>query len=104
MCRHSLISDKQFGVGHSTSDVLTYIVQQLHNAIDEKQEARLICFDTSSAFYRVWHKSLTVKLESMGIQGKLLSWLVDHLKDTFLKVAINGIRSDAKSINTRVRQ
>ena len=80
-------------------DSLTYIVQQLYNAIVEKQEARLIYLDISRTFDRVWHKGLKVKLEPKGIHGKLLSWLNDSLKDRVLKVAINGICSGAKSIN-----
>ena len=73
----------QFGfrAGHSTGDALPYIVQQLHDAIDKKQEARLICLDSSRAFDRVWHKGLMAKLESIRIQGKLLSWLNDYLKE-----------------------
>ena len=102
MSRHSLFYDKHFGfrAGHSTGDALTYIVQQLHNA-----KARLICFDISRVFNRKWHKCLMAKhLESIGIQGKLLSWLNDYLKDKVLKVAINGICSGAKSVNAGVPQ
>ena len=83
-CRHILISDKQFGFK---------VVHNAHSAIDEKQEARLICLDISRAFDRVWHKGLMAKLESIGIQEKLPSWLNEYLKNRVLKVAINGICS-----------
>ena len=55
MCRHSLVSDEQFGfsAGHSTGDAVTYILQQLHNAIDEKQEAKLICLDICNIHFTV---------------------------------------------------
>ena len=40
ICKNRLISDKQFGfrAGYSTSDALTYISQNLHDALDKKQE------------------------------------------------------------------
>ena len=100
MCRQS--DFRQF-VFCWPGDALRYI-EQLHNAINEKQEARLIWLDISSAFDRVWHKGLIAKLESIGIHGKLLSWLNDYLKDRVLEVAMNGICSDAKSVNEGVPQ
>jgi len=92
ICKHRLISDKQFGfrAGHSTADALTYVTQNLHDAKDKRHESRLICLDISRAFDRVWHKGLIAKLEAIGLKGVLLKWIEDYLTDRELKVTISG--------------
>jgi hypothetical protein len=104
--KHRLISDKQFGfrAGHSTADALTYICQNLHNAMDKRQESRLICLDISRAFDRVWHKGLLAKLEAIGLKGTLLKWVENYLTDRKLKITINGIASSDRHINAGVPQ
>ena len=106
ICKHRLISDKQFGfrAGHSTADALTYVTQNLHDAKDKRHESRLICLDISRAFDRVWHKGLIAKLEAIGLKGVLLQWIEDYLSDRELKVTISGKTSGAKAINAGVPQ
>jgi hypothetical protein len=43
-------------------------------ALDEGKEIRVIFFDISKAFDRVWHRGLLFKLKKMGIVGNLLLW------------------------------
>ena len=50
--------------------------------------------DISKAFDRVWHKGLLQKLKQFGIQGRLLKWFENYLKDRFQRVIINGQVSD----------
>ena len=45
------------------------------------------------------HKGQTVKPETIGIQGKLIYWLTDHMNDRVLKVVMNDICPGTKSIN-----
>lgn len=106
ICKHRLISDKQFGfrAGYSTADALTYISQNLHDTMDKRQESRLICLDISRAFDRVWHRGLIAKLEALGLKGTLLNWIEDYLTNRELKVTMNGIASSAKPINAGVPQ
>ena len=106
ICKYRLISDKQFRfrAGYSTADALTYVAQNLQDALDKKQEGRLICLDISRAFDRVWHRGLIAKLEAIGMKGPLLGWIENYLADRELKVTINGITSNAQSINAGVPQ
>jgi hypothetical protein len=41
-------------------------------ALDEGKEIRVIFFDISKAFDRVWHRGLLFRLKKMGIVGNLL--------------------------------
>jgi hypothetical protein len=50
----------------------------LSKALDEGKEIRVIFFDISKAFDRVWHRGLLFKLKKMGIVGNLLLWFKDY--------------------------
>jgi hypothetical protein len=72
-------------------------------ALDEGKEIRVIFFDISKAFDRVWHRGLLFKLKKMGIVGNLLLWFKDYLTNRKQRVVINGkesswIQSFAKHI------
>ena len=58
----------------------------------------------SKAFDRVWHKGLIHKLESIGIGGKLLSFLKDYLSERYQRVIIDGQSSDPGLIKAGVPQ
>ena len=49
--------------------------------------------DVSKAFDRVWHKGLLFKLNSVGINGTLLQWFTDYLKDRKQRVVLPGVTS-----------
>ena len=64
-------------------------------ALDEGKEIRVIFFDISKAFDRVWH---------MGIVGDLLLWFKDYLTNRKQRVVINGKESSWKTVNAGVPQ
>ena len=90
--------------GDSTINQVTFLYNQLCKALDEGLEFRMIFFDISKAFDRVWHKGLIFKLQAAGIGGKLLSWFSDYLSGRSQKVVIPGGSSDFCSINAGVPQ
>ena len=52
------------------------------------KEVRAVFCDVSKAFDRVWHKGLLYKLKSAGINGNLLQWFTDYLKDRKQRVVL----------------
>ena len=50
--------------------------------------------DISKAFYRVWHTFLLFKLNSVEINGTLLQWFTDYLKDRKQGVVLPGVSSE----------
>jgi hypothetical protein len=73
-------------------------------ALDEGKEIRVIFFDISKAFDRVWHRGLLFKLKKMGIVGNLLLWFKDYLTNRKQRVVINGNESSLKTVNAGVPQ
>jgi len=57
-------------------------------------------FSMSKAFDRVWHKGLIHKLRSYGIDGNLLLWFENYLKDRLQRVSTEGYHSQFRTINT----
>ena len=91
-----LISDCQSGFlpGTSTVTQLIEIYDSFCKAVSDGKEVRVVFLDISKAFDRVWHKGLLHKLKQFGINGSLLKWFEDYLKDRFQRVIINGQFSD----------
>jgi hypothetical protein len=52
-----------------------YIVRTIYHALEQGKEVRIVFLDMSKAFDKIWHKGLLYKLEVIGIQDPLLSWL-----------------------------
>ena len=61
----NLITEHQSGftINDSTRNQLLYIANMFSKALDEGKEIRVIFFDISKAFDRVWHRGLLFKLK-----------------------------------------
>jgi hypothetical protein len=80
------------------------LVHKTHQALDDGKEVRVVFLDISNAFDRVWHTGLLFKLQKLGVQDPLLSWIKNYLCDRKQRVVIEGQSSEWKSINSRVPQ
>ena len=103
---NKLLSPHQSGFCErdSTINQLLYIYNEFSHALDEGKEIRVVFFDISKAFDRVWHQGLLFKIRNFGIQGSLLSWIKSYLSNRKQKVIINGKESTVLEINAGVPQ
>jgi hypothetical protein len=90
--------------GMSTITQLIEIYDQFCRAVSHGKDIRVVFLDISKAFDRVWHAGLLFKLKQHGIKGKLLSWLMNYLKDRQQRVTINGATSEWGDIEAGVPQ
>ena len=60
--------------------------------------------DISKAFDKVWHEDLIFKLQSYGVDGKLLKLLEIYATDCQQRVVLNGQRLHCKIIYAGVPQ
>jgi hypothetical protein len=72
--------------------------------LDEGKEVRVIFYDISKAFDMVWNRGLLKKLESIGIRGSLLDWVLKYLSGRKQRVVINNASSDWGFIKAGVPQ
>ena len=86
-------SESGFLSGESTTNQLLCIYEYLCSNFDKRITTQSVHFDISKAFDRVWHRGLILKLESIGIRGKLLKWFHSYLTDYTQAVVIKGEKS-----------
>ena len=106
LTENELISSSQSGfqTGDSTVNQLVSIYNNFAKHYDQGITTQAIFFDISKAFDRVWHKGLLLKLNSLGVRGKLLEWFQDYLSHRTQIVVLGGETSDPKELTTGVPQ
>ena len=88
----------------STTNQLIDIYNTFCKALDAGKEIRVVFFDISKAFDRVWHRGLIQKLKSAGITGHLLNWFTDYLLNRQQCVVLPGAKSEFRVIGSGVPQ
>lgn len=97
-------SQSGFRPNDSTVNQLLSISSDFYRAIDQGKEIRVVFFDISKAFDKVWHKGLLHKLSNLGIRGNLLKWFHSYLHNRKQCVVINGTKSYLKNVQAGVPQ
>ena len=68
---------------------MTYLYNAFSQALDFEKEVRVVFWDISKAFNRIWHEGLLKKLEAAGISGNfydsIFTYLID-VRDLFFLV------------------
>lgn len=80
---NNLIAEEQHGFRSNRSclpNMLCYL-DNLVNAVDEGMCIDINYLDCEKAFDRVPHRRLLTKLESMGIDGRILVWIKNFLSE-----------------------
>ena len=90
--------------GDSTVNQVTGIYHEICKALHDGLEFRVVFFDISKAFDKVWHKGLLFKLNRVGIHGKLLSWFSNYLSNRLQRVILPGKVSSLCHVQAGVPQ
>jgi hypothetical protein len=62
--------------------------------LDDGKAADVFYLDFAKAFDKVAHKRLMIKVEAKGVDGKILRWLEEWLKERKQTVVVEGIESE----------
>ena len=85
--------------GHSTDTALIRVVNDMFNAIDNRNLSLLTLLDLSAAFDTIVHAILLERLHtSFGIDGLLLKWIKRYLSNRHQKVKIDNNLSNVLPI------
>ena len=103
---NNLLTDKNSGFrsGDGTLYQLLAMSHELHEALDNGHDMRIVFMDMSKAFDKVWHKGVIFKLKRKGIDGLLLKWFISYLENRFQRVVIDGQSSVELPVQTGVPQ
>ena len=104
--KNRLLSDTQHGFrsGRSPQTNLIEFLNQTTKWHDDGKCFDVIYLDFSKAFDVICHKRLMVKLEAIGIHGKVLRWLKDWISRRRQRVVVEGEFSDWTSVISSVLQ
>ena len=104
--KNNILSESQFGFreNRSTDLAITYVVNKLSQAIDDKNISVGIFLDLSKAFDTVNHEILLRKLEHYGIRGIALDLFKSYLSNRKQFVSYNAVNSIDQLISCGVPQ
>ena len=86
------VAPNQWGFmpGRSTTHALLSAVQDWLDEMEKGHEIATIFFDLTKAFDSVPHRQLITKLEAIGLNEHLISWITDYLTNRHQSVVLNG--------------
>ena len=101
-----LISDSQHGFrkGRSCLTNLLEFLDKVTGCVDSGDCVDVIFLDFAKAFDKVPHGLLIRKLKAHGIDGKLLGWITEWLKNRRQRVCVRGITSSWAEVLSGVPQ
>lgn len=106
LLNNDLISRAQYGFlpNRSTVSQLLSVSNFIVNCVDDKRWVDVVYLDLRKAFTSVSHSKLLLKLRSIGVCGKLLSWLCNFLSGRRQRVIVNGKLSGWENVISGVPQ
>lgn len=104
--QHNILMAYQHGFRkkHSCETQLTLMIDNLAEALDDKQQTDVLILDFSKAFDSISHRRLIFKLDHHGICGKTLGWIKTWLTNRTQKVVVDGETSNEISVQSGVPQ
>ena len=103
--RHPL-PDSQWGfqAGKSTVTGLLATVHSWLNILEKGQEVGAVFFDLRQAFDSVPHATLMAKLQQIGLNDHILTWIGDYLTGREQRVTVSGSTSQYSVVLSGVPQ
>ena len=104
--KNKLLNPNQSGFrrNRSTEDQVTYLVQEIENAFQQKMKALAIFIDLTAAFDKVWKEGLLFKLLQKKICGNMYNWIQNYLFQRTARVKLDGQLSNRVKLREGVPQ
>ena len=106
LLENNLLSPRQYGFinGRSTvTQLLTYL-DSCATKVANGEVVDVVYLDFQKAFDTVPHARLIKKLEAYGIDGEILSWITEYLKNRTQVVTVNGEPSTIGAVISGIPQ
>uniref|UniRef100_A0A6A7FMS9 Pol-like protein n=1 Tax=Hirondellea gigas TaxID=1518452 RepID=A0A6A7FMS9_9CRUS len=93
-----------FRAGHSTMDALTRLESAVRECLIRDDFCVAVFLDIASAFDKVWHYGLLMKIKQMGLEGNLPRFVQKILSMRKLAVRVNGHVSERYPVHSGTPQ
>ena len=87
-----------------TEDQLFRLTQRILDGFQKEQHTTAVFIDLQQAYDRVWRKGLYLKMQNMGIKGKLYRWIKSFLTDRLIETNINDSLSSKEVLEEGLPQ
>ena len=87
-----------------TEDQLFRFVQSTIDGFQDGRSTTAVFIDLQQAYDRVWRKGLLMKMNNMGIHGKMLRWIHAFLTDRTIQTTVDGCTSSKKTLEEGLPQ
>ena len=89
--KYNLISNQQCGFrkGRSTKDHIINLETCINKAFTNKESTLAVFLDLEKAYDMLWPTAVIIKLQSLGIDGRMTRWIHHFLSDRNIQVKIN---------------
>ena len=86
-----LISQFQAGFRRKsrTEDQLFRFTQKVLDGFQKGHQTTAVFIDLQQAYDRIWRKGLLLKMQNIGIKGKMYNWIKSFLTDRLIQTQIN---------------
>ena len=93
-----------FRNGHRTEDQLFRLSQRVIDGFHNKKSTTAVFVDLQQAYDRVWRKGLLLKMQRLGIKGKIYNWIKNFLTDRIIQTKVNDALSSKKVLEEGLPQ
>ena len=93
-----------FCPGKSTTHALLHATNDWFSLLDAGTDVAAVFFDISKAFDTVPQTRLIQKLQHIGLDPRILNWIVNYLSDRKQQVVVNGVTSASVPVTFGVPQ
>lgn len=102
----NLLAPNQSGFrrNRSATDNITALESDIHEAFANKQHMIAVFFDLEKAYDLTWRFRIVKKLNQMGLNGNILSFVSNFLKNRQFRVQTNGSLSQTKTLENGTPQ
>lgn len=106
MLDNNLLSAQQHGFvpGRSCITQMLEVLDKWTEAVDQGETIDVVYLDFAKAFDTVPHRRLMLKLQSYGVQGKVLGWIDDFLTQRKQQVRVAGSDSSWTHVKSGIPQ
>ena len=104
--KNGLLDHSQAGFrrGCRTEDQLFRLTQNVIDGFQNKKDTTAIFIDLQQAYDRIWRKGLLIKMQKMGIDGKMLSWVQAFLTNRTIQTRFEGALSSKATLEEGLPQ
>ena len=82
-----------FRAGQRTEDLLFRMTQRIIDGFHDKKSTVGVFVDLQQAYDRIWRKGLFIKMQELGVHGKLYEWIKNFLNDRLIQTKVNAFSS-----------